>query len=69
VFSAHLVLALLLLAIAGAANQARAAWIDVAILAGSFAVLYLVALVSRRIDRYAAALRARAKAERSAYKP
>jgi hypothetical protein len=41
----------------------------VAILGVSFAVLYLVALASRRIDRYAAALRARVKAERSAYKP
>ena len=69
VFSAHLVLALLVLAVAGAANAARAPWIDVAILVVSFAVLYLVALVSRRIDRYAAALRARVKAQDSAYKP
>jgi hypothetical protein len=68
VFCAHLVLALLVLAVAGAANEARAPWIDVTILGMSFAVLYLVALVSRRIDRYAAALRARVKAERSAYK-
>jgi hypothetical protein len=69
VFCAHLVLALLVLAVAGAADEARAPWIDVAILGVSFAVLYLVALASRRIDRYAAALRARVKAERSAYKP
>ena len=40
-----------------------------AILGVSFALLYLVALVSRRVDRYAAALRARVKAEHSAYKP
>jgi hypothetical protein len=63
------VLALLVLAVAGAADEARAPWIDVAILGVSFAVLYLVALASRRVDRYAAALRARVKAERSAYKP
>jgi hypothetical protein len=69
VFCAHLVLALLVLAVAGAADEARAPWIDLAILGVSFAVLYLVALASRRIDRYAAALRARVKAERSAYKP
>jgi hypothetical protein len=69
VFCAHLVLALLVLAVAGAADAARAPWIDVAILVVSFAVLYLVALVSRRVDRYAAALRARVKAEHSAYKP
>jgi hypothetical protein len=68
VFCAHLVLALLVLAVAGAANAARAPWIDVAILVVSFALLYLVALVSLRIDRYAAALRARVKAQGSAYK-
>ena len=69
VFCAHLVLALLVLAVAGAADAARAPWIDVAILVVSFAVLYLVALVSRRVDRYATALRARVKAEHGAYKP
>ena len=51
VFCAHLVLALLVLAVAGAASEARSPWIDVAILVVGFGLLYLVALTSRRIER------------------
>jgi hypothetical protein len=59
VFVAHLVLALLVLAVVGAADARRPVWVDVAILGSAFAVLYGVALVSARIDRYAASVRGR----------
>ena len=58
VFCAHLVIALLVLAVLGEASPERSWWLDTAILAASFAVLYAVALVSARIDRHAARVRA-----------
>jgi hypothetical protein len=60
VFCAHLVLALLVLAVAGEPHAGRPVAMDLAILGASFAVLYAVALATRRIDRYAGGLRARA---------
>ncbi|ABM93316.1 OpgC domain-containing protein [Methylibium petroleiphilum] len=57
VFCAHLVLALLLLAVAGDAGTPRAAWIDALILVGCFAVLYAVAWTSGELDRRTAAMR------------
>ena len=54
VFCAHLVIALLALAIFGKATPERTPSVDVAILAVSFALLYAVALLSQRIDRRAA---------------
>ena len=65
VFCTHLVIALLALAILGEASPRRSWWFDAAILAGSFAVLYAVALVSERIDRHAARVRARFAAART----
>lgn len=47
VFCAHVVLALLALAVLGAPTPGRPLWIDAAILLASFAALYKVALVSR----------------------
>ena len=68
VFCTHLVIALLTLAILGEASPARSWWLDSAILAASFALLYAVALVSARVDRKAARVRASyaaARAERA----
>lgn len=59
VFCAHLVLALLALALFGAPTPGRRLWIDAAILLGSFAALYGVALVSQELDRQASARRSR----------
>lgn len=53
VFCAHLVLALLALAIVGESRPERLLWIDVTLLGVSFAVLYLVARVSVELDRHA----------------
>lgn len=66
VFCAHLVMALLALAIAGTPRPERPLEVDLAILGASFAVMYAVALLSERIDRYAAGLRARVKARHAA---
>lgn len=57
VFCAHLVLALLALALFGAPGPGRPVWIDIGIVAVSFAVLYGVALLSEEMDRQAAARR------------
>ncbi|MFT3718601.1 OpgC domain-containing protein [Pseudorhodoferax sp.] len=54
VFCVHLVLALLALSLFGAPTPWRPLWIDAAILAVSFAVLYAVALLSRELDRLSA---------------
>ena len=66
VFCAHLVIALLALAILGTPGPDRPLSEDVALLAVCFAVLYAVALVSRRIDRHAARVRASFAAARAA---
>ncbi len=64
VFCAHLVLVLLALAYLGAAREGRSWWVDNAVLAVSFAVLFVVALASDAIDRHAARVKARLKARR-----
>lgn len=61
VFCAHLVLALLLLAVTGDAREQRPLVIDTLILAGSFAILYAVARISGELDRRTAAVRQRLK--------
>lgn len=66
VFCAHLVIALMALAIYGEPKPSRPVSVDVIILAGAFAVLYAVAWVSGLLDRRAAALGARLKARRGA---
>jgi hypothetical protein len=62
VFCAHLVLALLALAVFGAPNAQRPLAIDAAILLGSFAVLWGVAWLSRELDRQARAAMLSARA-------
>lgn len=57
VFCAHLVLALLALAVFGAPAPGRPLWIDAGILLGSFAAMYGVALFSQELDLKAAALK------------
>jgi uncharacterized membrane protein YcfT len=59
VFVAHLGIALLALTYLGAANPARTLWVDVALFAGSFAVLYLVAWITQQIEERSANARAR----------
>ncbi len=61
VFCAHLVLALLLLALAGEAGPQRPLWLDTLILAGSYAILYAVAWISGQLDLRTAAMRERLK--------
>uniref|UniRef100_UPI003340B584 OpgC domain-containing protein n=1 Tax=Methylibium sp. TaxID=2067992 RepID=UPI003340B584 len=61
VFCAHLVLALLLLALAGDASQQRPLWLDTLILAGSYGILYAVAWISGQLDLRTAAMRERLK--------
>lgn len=61
VFCAHLVLALLALALAGDVQPQRPYWVDAAIVAVSFPALYLVAWVSGELDRRTAAKRAALK--------
>ena len=61
VFCAHLVLALLLLALAGDVSQQRPLWLDTLILAGSYAILYAVAWISGQLDLRTAAMRERLK--------
>ena len=70
VFCAHLVLALLALALAGEPRPERPLAIDLAILVLSFAALYAVALISRALDRHAAAVQKRFKEKvRAARRP
>ena len=66
VFCAHLVIALLALALLGEASPQRPWPVDAALLASAFALLYAVALVSARIDRRAARVRAAHAADRAA---
>jgi hypothetical protein len=56
VFLAHLVLALLALALFGAPSPARPWALDIGILVGGFAMLYGVALLSQELDRQRANL-------------
>jgi hypothetical protein len=66
VFCAHLVVALLALALFGEPNVERSWWFDTALLAAAFACLYAVARISAAMDRYAAAVRERYEARRKA---
>jgi hypothetical protein len=66
VFCAHLVIALLTLAAFGEPTDQRPWAVDVGILAGSFGLLYAVALSSERIDRHSARVRAGFAAARQA---
>ncbi|KQP21522.1 OpgC domain-containing protein [Pseudorhodoferax sp. Leaf267] len=59
VFFAHLVAALLALALFGAPSANRSWFIDIGILVVSFAALYAVALASQELDRQAAAAKRR----------
>ena len=68
VFCAHLVLALLALALAGDVQPQRPYWVDAAIVGVSFPALYLVAWISGELDRRTAAKRAALK-QRIARKP
>lgn len=68
VFCAHLVLALLALALAGDVQPQRPYLVDAAIVAVSFPALYLVAWVSGELDRRTAAKRAALK-QRMSRKP
>jgi len=65
VFCAHLVLALLALAVLGDGRAPRPVWIDIAILVVGFAALYGVAWSSLQFDRRTAALRKRMAARRT----
>lgn len=65
VFCTHLVATLVALALAGAATPERPAWIDAAVLVGSFAAMWVVAVASDLLERRAAALRERFSARRS----
>lgn len=65
VFCAHLVLVLLALLRFGAPGEERRLGVDAFILTASFAALYAVALVSQRLDQYAASFRER-RAQRRA---
>jgi hypothetical protein len=70
VFCAHLVLALMALALFGDVYDRGRPWtLDVAILGVSFAILYAVALISRGLDRQAAQLAHRVSARRQAARP
>ncbi len=62
VFCAHLVMVLLALAVLGPPTPERALWIDLGLLAATFAVLYAVAVVSRLSSASVTALSARRKA-------
>ena len=64
VFCAHLVLVLLVLALLGANTDSRPLWVDLGILAATFAVLYTVAWASGELDRQAATAREKLKARR-----
>lgn len=70
VFLAHLVAALLALALFGAPSPSRSGWIDLLILVLSFGALYAVALLSQELDRQAAeAKRSQIKARGAAPSP
>lgn len=60
VFCAHLVLALLALALVGDPTSARPAWIDPALMVAMFGALYAVARTSLSLDHRAAQSRERA---------
>lgn len=64
-FCMHLVIALLALAVLGEPSPSRPWAVDVALLAFAFAVLYAVALISRRMDVHAARVRASYEAARA----
>ena len=66
VFCAHLVIALLALTAFGEPRPTRPWLLDIAILATCFALLFLVAWISERIDRHAAQVRSRFAAKRAA---
>ncbi len=66
VFCTHLVIALLALAVLGNPTPDRPVGSDIGLLTASFALLYLVALVSERIDRHAARVKAGFAAARAA---
>lgn len=68
VFCAHLVLALVALAVAGDVQPERPYWVDAAIVLVSFPALYVVAWVSGELDRRTAEKRAALK-KRLARKP
>jgi hypothetical protein len=59
VFLAHLGVALFALALLGAADRSRPVWIDLALFAGGYAVLFAVAWTTLELDRRSAAARAR----------
>ena len=61
VFCAHLVLALLALAVFGAPTDWRPWWVDLGILVVSFGVMVAVAWVSQEVDRQAALAKQRRK--------
>ncbi len=65
VFCAHLVVALLALALWGEPDKERSIGIDLGILFGGFAVLYAVALISQQLDCRAAAVQKRFKERRA----
>ena len=62
IFCAHLVLVLLALALFGASEPQRPVWLDVALLVGSFALLYSLAVVLLKFDGWRAARRYRTTA-------
>ena len=66
VFCAHLVVALLALALFGEPTPVRSWWFDAGLVAAAFAVLYAVARVSAAMDRSAAGVRARFETRRAA---
>lgn len=66
VFCAHLVIALIALALAGHPKPERPLMVDAVILVGGFALLYAVALASAALDRHAAAVQKRFKARQAA---
>lgn len=59
VFCAHLVLALLALAIVGDSTPQRPLWVDLLLLVGTFAALFAVARLSLALDRRAARIQQR----------
>ncbi len=54
VFCAHLVIVLLALALLGGVETPHALWLDVAVVAISFSVLWVVARIARHVDPFAA---------------
>ncbi len=66
IFCAHLVLVLLALALFGASDPARPVWLDVALLAGTYALLYGLAMVLLAFDAWRKARRGKSTAAPSA---